>query len=165
MIYEVNEVDGGDNSATISDSNYTIVVPDSVLIRGAGNFTVFGLSNKFDTEFPQALSAKVAPEEFAASMKRINGVLKKTLPMNMKWLLCGCLCCCCTLGCSMWPVVCLTKRTQHLIEKVLDWENSHLYHKLGLHWKLSKQRSDSNSMTEYVLLLEFIPKLPIHRPD
>lgn len=40
MIYEVNEVDGGDNSATISDSNYTIVVPDSVLIRGAGNFTV-----------------------------------------------------------------------------------------------------------------------------
>lgn len=125
----------------------------------------FGLSNKFDTEFPPTLSAKVAPEEFKATILRINSVLRKTLPVNVKWLFCGCLCCCCTLGCSLWPVVCLSKRTRHSIEKVLDWENSHLYHKLGLHWKLGKQRCDSNSMMEYVLLIEFIPKLAIHRPD
>ena len=56
---------------------------------------------------------QVAPEEFAASMNRINSVLRKTLPLNMKWLVCGCLCCCCTLGCSMWPVICLSKRVSN----------------------------------------------------
>ncbi|CAD5119408.1 DgyrCDS8023 [Dimorphilus gyrociliatus] len=140
-------------------------VPDPVVIRGAGNVTVFGLSNKFDTEFPAGLSAKVAPEEFKASLSRINSVLKKTLPMNVKWLFCGCVCCCCTLGCSLWPVICLNKRTKHSIEKVIDWENSHLYHKLGLHWKLAKRKCDANSMTEYVIHIEFLPKVPIHQPD
>lgn len=57
-------------------------------------------------------NTQVAPEEYATTLKRINGVLKKTLPMNMKWLVCGCLCCCCTLGCSLWPVICLTKRVR-----------------------------------------------------
>ncbi|XP_013420045.1 cysteine-rich hydrophobic domain-containing protein 2 [Lingula anatina] len=140
-------------------------VPDPVIIRGGGNITVFGLSNKFSTEFPQGLAAKVAPEEFQATTERINNVLKKSLPMNVKLLFCGCLCCCCTLGCSLWPVICLSKRTKHSIEKVLDWENSHLYHKLGLHWKLSKRHIDANSMMEYVILIEFIPKVPILRPD
>ncbi|GAB6023889.1 Cysteine-rich hydrophobic domain-containing protein 2 [Chamberlinius hualienensis] len=153
-----------DEERSFNDS-FCHVVPEPVVIRGAGNMTVFGLSNKFEQEFPQALSAKVAPEEFKATISRINGVLKKTLPVNVKWLFCGCLCCCCTLGCSLWPVVCLSKRTKHSIEKVLDWENNHLYHKLGLHWRLHKQRCDSSSMMEYVLLVEFIPKVPIHRPD
>jgi hypothetical protein len=70
----------------------------------------FGLSNKFEDEFPSALGGKVAPEEFKGTMTRLNSVLKKTLPVNVKWLFCGCLCCCCTLGCSLWPVVCLSKR-------------------------------------------------------
>jgi len=147
------------------NESFCNVVPEPVVIRGAGNMTVFGLSNKFEQEFPQSLSAKVAPEEFKATISRINTVLRKTLPVNVKWLFCGCICCCCTLGCSLWPVVCLSKRTKHSIEKVLDWENNHLYHKLGLHWKLTKQRCDSSSMMEYVLLVEFIPKIPIHRPD
>ncbi|XP_041359412.1 cysteine-rich hydrophobic domain-containing protein 2-like [Gigantopelta aegis] len=142
-----------------------ITVPEPIVIRGAGNVTIFGLSNKFDVEFPSGLSAKVAPEEFKATMVRINSVLRKALPVNVKWLFCGCVCCCCTLGCSLWPVICLSKRTRHAIEKVLDWENSHLYHKLGLHFRLSKQRCDSSSMMEYVLLVEFIPKVPILRPD
>ncbi|XP_076467827.1 cysteine-rich hydrophobic domain-containing protein 2-like [Babylonia areolata] len=146
--------------------DYTVaVVPDPIVIRGAGNVTIFGLSNKFETEFPQGLSAKVAPEEFRATILRINSVLRKALPVNVKWLFCGCVCCCCTLGCSLWPVICLSKRTRHSIEKVLDWENSHLYHKLGLHWRLHKQRCDSSSMMEYVLYVEFIPKIPIFRPD
>ncbi|KAG9330214.1 hypothetical protein JZ751_026098 [Albula glossodonta] len=69
---------------------------------------------------------RVAPEEFKASISRVNGCLRKTLPVNVRWLLCGCLCCCCTLGFSLWPVICLSKR---------------------------------------VILIEFLPKSPIFRPD
>uniref|UniRef100_A0A8C0N5V8 Golgin subfamily A member 7/ERF4 domain-containing protein n=1 Tax=Canis lupus familiaris TaxID=9615 RepID=A0A8C0N5V8_CANLF len=87
--------------------------PDPVLVRGAGHITVFGLSNKFDTEFPSVLTGKVAPEEFKTSIGRVNACLKKALPVNVKWLLCGCLCCCCTLGCSLWPVICLNKRVSN----------------------------------------------------
>ena len=36
------------------------------------------------------------------------------------------------------------------MEKLLDWENSHLYNKLGLRWKLARQRCDSTLMMEYV---------------
>ncbi|OWF46279.1 cysteine-rich hydrophobic domain-containing protein 2-like [Mizuhopecten yessoensis] len=158
-IYEEDDEEGPP-----SDSR-ELVVPDPILVRGAGNVTIFGLSNRFDTEFPTSLSAKVAPEEYKATVVRLNSVLKKALPVNVKWLFCGCICCCCTLGCSLWPVVCLSKRTRHAIEKVLDWENTRLYHKLGLHWRLSKQRCDSSSMMEYVLLVEFLPKIPIFRPD
>ncbi|XP_061536602.1 cysteine-rich hydrophobic domain-containing protein 2 isoform X2 [Phycodurus eques] len=125
----------------------------------------FGLSNKFESEFPSALTGKVAPEEFKASINRVNGCLKKTLPVNVRWLLCGCLCCCCTLGFSLWPVICLSKRTRRSIEKLLEWENSRLYHKLCLHWRLNKRKCESNNMMEYVILIEFLPKIPIFRPD
>uniref|UniRef100_A0A8C8APW2 Cysteine rich hydrophobic domain 2 n=1 Tax=Otus sunia TaxID=257818 RepID=A0A8C8APW2_9STRI len=106
----------------------------------------FGLSNKFEAEFPSSLTGKVAPEEFKASISRVNSCLKKNLPVNVRWLLCGCLCCCCTLGCSMWPVICLSKR-------------------LCLHWRLSKRKCETNNMMEYVILIEFLPKTPIFRPD
>ncbi|XP_026704493.1 cysteine-rich hydrophobic domain-containing protein 1 isoform X1 [Athene cunicularia] len=125
----------------------------------------FGLSNKFDTEFPSVLTGKVAPEEFKTSISRVNACLRKNLPVNVKWLLCGCLCCCCTLGCSLWPVVCLNKRTRRSIQKLLEWENNRLYHKLGLHWKLSKRKCETSNMMEYVILIEFLPKYPIFRPD
>lgn len=145
----------------------------------------FGLSNRFSVEFPSGLVSRVAPEEFKETVMRINAILKKTLPVNVKWLFCGCLCCCCTLGCSLWPVICLSKRvrwikfiyhfwnyyklfylqTQHSLNKLLEWENSYLYNKLGLHWKLSKQQCDSSSMMEYVILIEFLPKIPIYQPD
>ena len=50
--------------------------------------------------------------------------LRKTLPVNVRWLFCGCLCCCCTLGCSMWPVICLSKRVSikrdwYLLKKII----------------------------------------------
>ncbi|XP_010211160.1 PREDICTED: cysteine-rich hydrophobic domain-containing protein 1 [Tinamus guttatus] len=128
-------------------------------------FSRFGLSNKFDTEFPSILTGKVAPEEFKTSISRVNSCLRKNLPVNVKWLLCGCLCCCCTLGCSLWPVVCLNKRTRRSIQKLLEWENNRLYHKLGLHWKLSKRKCETSNMMEYVILIEFLPKYPIFRPD
>jgi len=155
-----SELDGGHIYA-----NNILVVPDPVVIRGAGNITVFGLSNRFDTDFPSSLHARVAPEEFKATVSRVNATLRKNLPINVRWLFCGCLCCCCTLGCSMWPVICLSKRTRNQMEKLLDWENSHLYNKLGLRWKLTRQRCDSTLMMEYVLLIEFIPKQQIYRPD
>ncbi|XP_031221937.1 cysteine-rich hydrophobic domain-containing protein 1 isoform X1 [Mastomys coucha] len=94
----------------VSEEHLRRYAPDPVLVRGAGHITVFGLSNKFDTEFPSVLTGKVAPEEFKTSIGRVNSCLKKALPVNVKWLLCGCLCCCCTLGCSLWPVICLNKR-------------------------------------------------------
>ncbi|XP_009955242.1 PREDICTED: cysteine-rich hydrophobic domain-containing protein 2 [Leptosomus discolor] len=139
------------------------------IFNGGGMFLLsrlrFGLSNKFEAEFPSSLTGKVAPEEFKASISRVNSCLKKNLPVNVRWLLCGCLCCCCTLGCSMWPVICLSKRTRRSIEKLLEWENNRLYHKLCLHWRLSKRKCETNNMMEYVILIEFLPKTPIFRPD
>ncbi|XP_021102150.1 cysteine-rich hydrophobic domain-containing protein 1 isoform X2 [Heterocephalus glaber] len=102
----------------VSEEHLRRYAPDPVLVRGAGHITVFGLSNKFDTEFPSVLTGKVAPEEFKTSIGRVNSCLKKALPVNVKWLLCGCLCCCCTLGCSLWPVICLNKRVVILTQ---DW--------------------------------------------
>ncbi|XP_048948922.1 cysteine-rich hydrophobic domain-containing protein 2 isoform X2 [Canis lupus baileyi] len=96
--------------------------PDPVVVRGSGHVTVFGLSNKFESEFPSSLTGKVAPEEFKASINRVNSCLKKNLPVNVRWLLCGCLCCCCTLGCSMWPVICLSKRILFLTERACKHE-------------------------------------------
>ncbi|KAM6151699.1 cysteine-rich hydrophobic domain-containing protein 1 isoform 2-T2 [Rhynchocyon petersi] len=129
----------------VSEEDLRRYAPDPVLVRGAGHITVFGLSNKFDTEFPSVLTGKVAPEEFKTSIGRVNACLKKAIPVNVRWLLCGCLCCCCTLGCSLWPVICLSKRSRRSIQKILEWENNRLYHK--------------------VIIIEFLPKYPIFRPD
>jgi len=158
-IYEDEE------DANILEAPHIASTPDPVVVRGGGNITVFGLSNRFDMDFPCQLHARVAPEEYKATISRVNVTLRKTLPVNVRWLFCGCLCCCCTLGCSMWPVICLSKRTRHQLEKQLDWENSHLYTKLGLRWKLARQRCDTSLMMEYVLLVEFIPKQNLFKPD
>uniref|UniRef100_A0AAZ1Y0K1 Cysteine-rich hydrophobic domain 1 n=1 Tax=Oreochromis aureus TaxID=47969 RepID=A0AAZ1Y0K1_OREAU len=91
-------------------------------------------------------------------INRVNSCLRKTLPVNVRWLLCGCLCCCCTLGFSLWPVICLSKRTRRSIEKLLEWENSRLYHKVivfALHWRLSKRKCETNNMMEYVSISSF----------
>ncbi|VDN33688.1 unnamed protein product [Gongylonema pulchrum] len=126
----------------------------------------FGLSSRFDTDFPAVLTGRLAPEELADTMRRINGKLAKSMPGNVRWLICGLLFCCCTAGCSLWPVICLNKRTVHSLEKLLDHENQTLYNKLGLHWRLARRPVDVNySMTEYVLLLEILPKAPLLLPD
>ncbi|XP_051240291.1 cysteine-rich hydrophobic domain-containing protein 2 [Dicentrarchus labrax] len=163
-IYEEEEEEEEDEDRA-AEEQLLKYAPDPVVVRGSGHVTVFGLSNKFESEFPSALTGKVAPEEFKASINRVNSCLRKTLPVNVRWLLCGCLCCCCTLGFSLWPVICLSKRTRRSIEKLLEWENSRLYHKLCLHWKLSKRKCETNNMMEYVILIEFLPKIPIFRPD
>ncbi|XP_066437750.1 cysteine-rich hydrophobic domain-containing protein 1-like isoform X2 [Eleutherodactylus coqui] len=153
-IYELDEEEeeegedresGGGGGRVVDEEHLLRYAPDPVVVRGAGHITVFGLSNKFDAEFPSVLTGKVAPEEFKISIGRVNTCLRKNLPLNVKWLLCGCICCCCTLGLSLWPVICLNKRTRRSIHKLLDWENNRLYHK--------------------VILIEFLPKYPIFRPD
>lgn len=53
---------------------------------------------------------QLANEEFEMTINQVNKVLRKTMTVNIRWWLCGCICCCCTLGMSLWPVVCLNKR-------------------------------------------------------
>ena len=74
-----------DENSSILEAPSISLIPDPVIVRGAGNITVwvvtlllsslpvhvtpfvcsrFGLSNRFDTEFPNLLHARVAPEEF-----------------------------------------------------------------------------------------------------
>ena len=66
---------------------------------------------------------------------------------------------------SLWPVVCLSKRTQRTINKLLDWENNNLYNKLGLNWKLVKRHCEGSNMLEYCLILQILPKNVIYHPD
>lgn len=62
---------------------------------------------------------QVAPEEYKSSITKMNSILHKTMSMNLKWLICGCLCCCCTLGCSVWPVLWLTKRVSKVFNFII----------------------------------------------
>ncbi|CAD6188183.1 unnamed protein product [Caenorhabditis auriculariae] len=122
-----------------SDEAEPIFVPrerDPIVIRGVGTITMFGLNSRFNTEYPPELAGYIAPEEISATLNRINRVLKRHVQTSSKWLLCGLMFCCCSLGCSMWPVVCLNQRTVAAVEKTLDHENVTLYHKLHLHWSL-----------------------------
>uniref|UniRef100_A0A914UNB0 Golgin subfamily A member 7/ERF4 domain-containing protein n=1 Tax=Plectus sambesii TaxID=2011161 RepID=A0A914UNB0_9BILA len=163
--FDVIEADDDLISEAGQSTSALPAVKEPIVIRGAGSMTMFGLNSRFDTEFPSSLTGKLAPEEFADTLGRVNSVLRKTMPVNARWLFCGCLFCCCTLGCSLWPVVCLSKRTVHALEKTLDWENCHLYMRLGMNWRLARRKTDSSNMTEYVLLLEFLPKAPLLLPD
>lgn len=86
-----------------------------ITVRGSGNMNIFGLSNRFNSEFPPELISKIAPEEFKSTISRVNSILSKNVPLNAKWLICGCFCCFCTLGCSFFPVVCLNKRVNILL--------------------------------------------------
>lgn len=139
--------------------------PTPIIIRGKGNVTVFGLTNYFSTEFPNALHSRVAPEEYKETISHINCVVKKMETAVVRLLICGCLCCCCTLGFSLMPTVCITRKTRNMLEKVIEWENNRLYYKLGLRWKLSKEQCEGSSMVEYVLILEYLPKISIYQPD
>ncbi len=64
----------------------------------------------FFAELTCFVVSQVAPEEFHATLDYINGILYKSVPLNLKCLLFGCVCCPCTLGMSMGPVLFLNKR-------------------------------------------------------
>lgn len=157
-------VDLADNmSYSYSDTN--VILREPIVIRGAGNLTIFGVCNKFSEQFPAALNAKLAPEEFRDTIKQINSILNKELENSFKWLVVGSLFCCCTLGCSLLPVIYLNKKAKLCINKLLDIENQRLYNKLGLRWRLTKLKCNSNSLFEYVLLIDFLPVLSLYQPD
>ncbi|XGW17520.1 hypothetical protein V3C99_002261 [Haemonchus contortus] len=157
-----------DEIDVISSSDDEVPIPPSkppITIRGVGHITMFGLNSRFDTEFPSELIGRVAPEELSDTLGRINSVLKRHVQMSSRWLLCGLLFCCCSFGCSLFPVVCLNRRTVTAVEKTLDHENVCLYHKLGLHWRLVKRPVDGSRLTEYVLELQTLPKIQLMLPD
>ncbi|KAH9287409.1 Cysteine-rich hydrophobic domain-containing protein 2 [Echinococcus granulosus] len=119
----------------------------------------FGMNNAFSNDFPPELHGKVAPEEFQETISKVNSQLRRSMSINLKWLLCGFICCFCTLGCSMWPAICVNRKVKRSIEKTLELENARLYCQLGLNWSLAKQRSSEPVvLMEYVLRLDFIPK-------
>jgi len=154
-------------STANNNNNYTngIIVKDPVLIRGAGNITIFGVSNRFSEQFPTQLTAKLAPEEFKDTIKQINNILNKELANSLKWLVFGSIFCCCTLGCSLLPVIFMNKKARLSISKLLEMENQRLYLKLGLKWRLAKVKCNSNTLLEYVLLIEFLPTILLYQPD
>uniref|UniRef100_A0A1I7ZC76 Erf4 domain-containing protein n=1 Tax=Steinernema glaseri TaxID=37863 RepID=A0A1I7ZC76_9BILA len=163
---EIDVLESEDDLDCYPSTPLVPLVPEPIVIRGVGRLTMFGLNSRFDTEFPSVLKGKLAPEELSDTIRRVNTVLNRTMPNNIKWLFCGLFFCCCTLGCSLWPVVCLNKRTVNALEKLLDRENQQLYNKLGLHWRLARKSVENHAnMTEFVLLLEIVPKRPLLLPD
>ena len=58
---------------------------DPIVIRGAGHVTVFALNNKFNEEYPLALTHKVSRDEYQETIKRVNLILRKNVPINFKW--------------------------------------------------------------------------------
>lgn len=140
-------------------------IKDPIIIRGAGNITIFGVCNKFNEQFPTQLNAKLAPEEFRDTIKQINNVLSKELANSFRWLVFGSIFCCCTLGISLLPVIFMNKKAKLSINKFLDIENQRLYLRLGLKWKLTKMKCNSNSLTEYVLMIEILPTILLYQPD
>lgn len=160
----------GNTSARESISNgieelSVIDVRDPVIIRGAGNITIFGVSNKFNESFPSQLYSKLAPEEFRDTVKQINSILTRELANSFRWLVFGSVFCCCTLGCSLFPVIFINKKARLSINKFLSIENQRMYLKLGLKWRLAKIKCNSNSLMEYVLLIEFLPTVVLYHPD
>ncbi|KAF7247984.1 hypothetical protein EG68_11045 [Paragonimus skrjabini miyazakii] len=142
------------------------ITPEPVIIKGCGDITIFGMNNKFKDEFPNELHGKLAPEEFQETMRRINRRLENSLPTHVRWLFCGLLCCCCTAGCSLWPVIHLSRRTRRDLQKTLEAENQRLYSNIGLRLSLAKQQSsESTALMEYILRIEQIPKACIFTPD
>lgn len=145
-------------------SNYQV---EPIVIKGNGNLVLFGLSNSFATEFPSGLIGRVSREEFNSTMSQINSLLRSQQSLSAKVLLFGSLCCCCSLGFSLiGPSIALRKRSKMSVEKFLANENARLYTKLGLNWRLAEQRCYSNhAFIEYVLLIEFTPKINLYQPD
>jgi hypothetical protein len=153
------------NLNSIQQTPINLLVKDPIIIRGGGNITIFGVSNRFNEQFPSQLNAKLAPEEFRDTIKQINNILSKELSNSFKWLVFGSIFCCCTLGCSLLPVIFMNKKAKLSVNKLLEMENQRLYLKLGLKWKLTKIKYNSNSLLEYVLLIEFLPTILLYQPD
>lgn len=163
-IREVTNTNVGDmheSISTLTDMN----PKETVIIRGDGNLTIFGVLNSFNDEFPQKLSSKIAPEEYKETLNKINKILNKEFKNSLRWLVFGSLCCCCTLGCSLLPVIFINKKAKLKIKKYLIFENDRLYNKLGIKWRLSKQKYGQSTLYEYIICIDILPILPLYQPD
>lgn len=162
ILEQVSDLD--DLAQDLPVTNYQI---EPIVIRGNGNLILFGLSNSFSSDFPSGLIGRVSREEFHSTMGQINELLRAQQSLSAKVLLFGTLCCCCSLGFSLiGPSISLRKRSKMSIEKFLASENARFYTKLGLNWRLAEQRCYSNhAFIEYVLLIEFTPKINLYQPD
>jgi len=159
---EIEEVEGSDTSSSRFPSQE---VPPPIVLKGTGEVTIFGLCCKYDHEFPHQLSGRLAPEEFSKMINRINSALKRSMASQLRWLVAGFALCVCSAGCSFLPVVCLSKRTRLRIQKLIDYENHRLYHKLGLRWGLVTLQIEDSPMFEYVIKIEYLPKIHLTYPD
>ena len=83
-ILRTNQYPVNDESSDLLPT-YIPRLPEPIIVRGAGHVTVFALNNKFDEEYPQALIHKVARDEYQETIKRINLILRKNVPINFKW--------------------------------------------------------------------------------
>src|SRR5689334_7144569 len=108
MVDEIDVLESDDETIPCHSRALQRPRPEPIVIKGVGQLTMFGLSSRFDSDFPPALTGKLAPEELQDTMRRINTVFQRNMHTHVRWLLCGLMFCCCTLGCSLWPVVCLS---------------------------------------------------------
>ena len=154
-----------EDSSSINSTSVNYNANEPIIIRGDGNVTIFGIFNRFSKEFPPKLSAKLAPEEYRDTITKVNVILKKELSNSLKWLIFGSICCCCTFGCSLLPVFYINKKAKLTINKLLSIENERIYKKLGIKWRLAKQKLNSGSLLEYVIIIDLMPSLLIYEPD
>nr|XP_023019948.1 cysteine-rich hydrophobic domain-containing protein 2 [Leptinotarsa decemlineata]XP_023019950.1 cysteine-rich hydrophobic domain-containing protein 2 [Leptinotarsa decemlineata] len=138
---------------------------EQIIVRSDGNITVFGLNNHFKTDMPSKLISITAPDEYKYTIHKVNKVLKKNLSINIKILLCSCICFCCTLGFSIWPSVMINRKTKRQVRNILKEENERIYHHLGLHWSLGKKSFGPLPTVEYVLQIDFLSKPQLYLPD
>ncbi|XP_049962120.1 cysteine-rich hydrophobic domain-containing protein 2-like [Schistocerca serialis cubense] len=143
---------------------------EPVLVRAAvrRGTPALGLAACFSDTLPERLRGRVAPEEFARSVWRVNAAARRAAP---GWARCvagwaGCALCCCTLGCSLWPALWLARRSRRAALRALRRENARLYRRLGLRWRLARVASvDAPGLSEYVLAIDFLPPNGIYSPD
>ena len=154
-----------DDTSSINSVSMNLSANEPIIIRGDGNITIFGIFNRFSKDFPTKLAAKLAPEEYRDTITKVNIILKKELSNSLKWLIFGSICCCCTFGCSLIPVFYINKKAKLAINKLLNLENERIYKKLGIKWRLAKQKFNSGSLLEYVIIIDIIPSLLIYEPD
>lgn len=79
---EIEEVEGSDSSSFGRQTQVEVAPP--LILKGTGEITVFGLCCKYDSEFPAQLTGRLAPEEFARMIHRINSHLKRNVPSQVR---------------------------------------------------------------------------------
>lgn len=83
-------------------------------------------------------------EEYQSTINGVNAILLKSVPLNLKFLLCGCLCCVCTLGMSLGPVFYLNKRVRNLTGNLIALMQKTFFSFLQTRSKLDKLLKSEN---------------------